>query len=208
MVAAASSLLAISAHAAAPGIRDANFTLPARPNYVNQPDGQMIYSWGYGCTTAGTGHTFNPSAAVMPGATCPEMQVPGPTLIVTQGVQFTVTLANALPAAAGNTSILFPGLRLVSATGGVPGILTQEAPSGSSASPVVYTLVADTPGTRAYYSGTQGDLQVEMGLYGSVIARPATAATGCPHHNGSAEAAPETDFRLAAGRSAYSINGS
>jgi len=203
MLVAAALLPTGTAYAAAPGISDGNaFTLTARPNYITQPDGAMVYSWGYGCTTAGTGHTFAP-AAPMSGQTCPDMQVPGPTLVVTQGVTFTVTLANGLPAAAGNTSILFPGLRLVSVAGGTPGLLTQEA---TAASAVTYTLVADSPGTRAYYSGTQGDLQVEMGLYGSVIALPATAATGCPHHNPSAEAATEPDFRL--GSSAYSITDS
>jgi len=41
------------------------------------------------------------------------MQVPGPTLIVTAPASgtttVTVNLTNGLPAAAGNTSILFPG---------------------------------------------------------------------------------------------------
>ena len=37
------------------------------------------------------------------------MQLPGPTLIVHQDDIVTVTLTNNLPAAAGNTSILFPG---------------------------------------------------------------------------------------------------
>jgi len=37
------------------------------------------------------------------------MQIPGPTLIVHQGDMVTVNLTNNLPAAAGNTSILFPG---------------------------------------------------------------------------------------------------
>ena len=49
------------------------------------------------------------------------------------------------------------------------GLLTQEAARGN---PVTYHLVADSPGTRSYYSGTQGDLQVEMGLYGAVIVLP------------------------------------
>src|ERR1700752_1226406 len=139
-------LLAATAHAAAPGIKDANFALTAKPAYLTQPDGQSVYSWGYGCTVTGTGHTFAPSASLMPGAACPDMQVPGPTLIVTENTQFKVTLTNGLPAAAGNTSILFPGLQLISATGGVTGLLTQEA---TAASPVVYTLTATSPGTRA-----------------------------------------------------------
>ena len=87
-------LLTATAHAAAPGITGPSFALTAGPAYITQPDGQMIYSWGYGCTTAGTGHVFNPSASNMPGATCNVMQVPGPTLIVTEGVPFDVTLTN------------------------------------------------------------------------------------------------------------------
>jgi hypothetical protein len=39
--------------------------------------------------------------------------------------------------------------------------------------------VASTPGTRAYYSGTQGDLQVEMGLYGAIIVIPAAVPPNC-----------------------------
>ena len=37
---------------------------------------------------------------------------------------------------------------------------------------MTYTFTATTPGTHAYYSGTQGDLQVEMGLYGAIIVLP------------------------------------
>jgi FtsP/CotA-like multicopper oxidase with cupredoxin domain len=132
------------------------------------------------------------------------MQVPGPTLIVTENVSFTVTLANGLPLAAGNTSILFPGLTLQSVSGGVAGLLAQEA---TQASPVTYTLVATSPGTRSYYSGTQGDLQVEMGLFGAIIVLPATVPAGCtavgsvPAHYVAPGNTPEVDFRLAA--SAY-----
>jgi hypothetical protein len=130
------------------------------------------------------------------------MQVPGPTLIVTEGQTVTVHLQNGLPSAAGNTSILFPGF-VVTATGGVQGLLTQEAaPAGT----VTYTFVANSPGTHAYYSGTQGDLQVEMGLYGAVIVLPATVPVVCsaglpathPGNNLAAKKAwGETDFRLA-----------
>lgn len=127
------------------------------------------------------------------------MQIPGPTLIVTEGQQFTVTLTNALPAAAGNTSILFPGLRLVGTTNGTPGLLTQEVAAGGS---VTYTLVADSPGTRSYYSGTQGDVQVEMGLYGAIVVLPSATPAACSGTtNDSARTqnagGAETDFRLA-----------
>jgi hypothetical protein len=176
----AALLLPTTASAAIDGIVPANggFTLNAKAGYVSLADGGSIYSWGY--TTGDT------------------MQLPGPTLIVTQGSTITVTLNNTLPAAAGNVSIVFPGHEISNTTGGVPGQLTQEAPPGGS---VTYTFTADQPGTYQYHSGTQPDLQVEMGLYGALIVLPSTVPIGCTavpvvHDNG------EPDRRLAA--SAYS----
>jgi FtsP/CotA-like multicopper oxidase with cupredoxin domain len=127
------------------------------------------------------------------------MQIPGPTLIVREGDAVSVKLTNNLPASAGNTSILFPGFQVTtSATDpGVPGLMTQEAAHGFT---VTYTFTATTPGTRAYYSGTRGDLQIEMGLYGVIIVLPATVPTGC--HGLSAKLSDgQKDYRLAA--SAY-----
>jgi hypothetical protein len=194
-------LLAAAAHATAPGITGPSFALTASDAYLNQPDGAAVYSWGYGCTTP-TGHTFAPPASLMPGANCPLMQVPAPTLVVTEGQTVTITLTNNLPSSAGNTSILFPGFN-VSTSGGVPGVLTQEAAHNGT---VTYTFVASTPGTRAYYSGTQGDLQVEMGLYGAIIvipsAVPANCNTGLAASNLTAEGFwGESDYRLS--RAAY-----
>lgn len=167
-------LLTIRAHAAAPGITGSAFYLTAGDNYLTQPDGRSIYSWGFGCDATKPSPTFLPQ---MTSNKCdPTMQVPGPTLIVTEGQPFTVTLANNLPIGAGNTSVLFPGLQINSTSGGVPGLLTQEAVGATSTSAggsVTYTLTATSPGTRAYYSGTQGDLQVEMGLFGAIIVLPA-----------------------------------
>jgi FtsP/CotA-like multicopper oxidase with cupredoxin domain len=109
-----------------------------------------------------------------------------------------VTLTNRLPTAAGNTSILFPGFN-VTTTGGVSGLVTQEAAPGGS---VTYTFTASSPGTRAYYSGTQGDLQIEMGLYGAIIVLPANVPSACTSgihaSNLTAEGHwGESDFRLA-----------
>src|SRR6516165_5841547 len=78
--------LAPTAFAAAPGITGPTFNLTAQPAYLTQPDGQMIYSWGYGCATAPTG--FAPAAIT--NRFCNTMQVPGPTLIVTEGQSVTV----------------------------------------------------------------------------------------------------------------------
>src|SRR3981189_1841968 len=160
-----------TAHAASPGIPGPTFNLTAQAAYLNQPDGAQVYSWGYGCTGAPSG--FAPAAVI--GAVCPTMQVPGPTLIVTEGQTVTVNLTNNLPTSAGNTSILFPGFN-VTATGGAVGLLTNEAPPNGTTT-VTYTFTASTPGTRAYYSGTQGDLQVEMGLYGAIIVLPNQSST-------------------------------
>ena len=173
---AAALLLTAAAHAAAPGIKGTTFNLTAGPAYISQPDGQAVYSWGYGCTGGTPGSAaFAPPATLMPGATCPTMQIPGPTLIVTQNQTVTVTLTNNLPTAAGNTSILFPGFQ-VTTTNGVVGLLTHEAAPGGT---VTYSFTASSPGTHAYYSGTQGDLQVEMGLYGAIIVLPASVPAAC-----------------------------
>jgi hypothetical protein len=184
--------LAATAYAAVPGITGPSFNLTAQQAYLNQPDGEAVYSWGYGCNGTPTGF-----APTMAGQNCPTMQVPGPTLIVHENDVVTINLLNGLPAAAGNTSILFPGFT-VTATGGVAGLLTQEAARGVT---VTYTFTASAPGTHAYYSGTQGDLQIEMGLYGAIVVLPAAVPANCTTGYHAANLAAEknwgeTDFRL------------
>src|SRR6266851_1927895 len=196
-------LFTATAHATAPGITGTSFSLQAKDASISQPDGQAVYSWGYGCA-AGYTPSFLP-ANLSTVASCSTMQIPGPTLIVTEGQTITVTLTNNLPTSAGNTSILFPGFH-VATSGGVAGLLTQEAAPGGS---VTYTLTGFSPGTHAYYSGTQGDLQVEMGLYGAIIVLPATIPSACTSGlalaNLNVEANwGESDFRLAA--AAYDNN--
>jgi len=181
-VVAMALLFAASARAAVPGIKGPSFALTASDGLTTQPDGAMIYSWGYGCT-ASTPVVLGP----VTGLSCLGMQIPGPTLIVNEGDTVTVTLTNNLPKGAGNTSLLFPGfqvcLGVISAAGvcgppaignGVAGLLAQEAAPGGS---VTYTFVASTPGTHSYYSGTQADLQIEMGLYGALVVLPKATVT-------------------------------
>src|SRR5579863_7562897 len=81
--------LAATASAAVPGITGTTFNLTAQPAALNQPDGESIYSWGYGCTNPASAN-FLPAQIL--GASCPTMQVPGPTLIVTEGQTIQVTL--------------------------------------------------------------------------------------------------------------------
>src|SRR5947209_2891327 len=86
--------LTATAYAAAPGITGPSFNLTAQPAYLTQPEGQAIYSWGYGCAT-GSKPAFAPSTITT--GSCNTMQVPGPTLIVTEDDVVTVKLANGLP---------------------------------------------------------------------------------------------------------------
>ena len=191
---------AATAYAAVPGIQGPTFSLTAQQAYLNMPDGEAVYSWGYGCNGAPAGG-FLPTA--IKGATCPSMQVPGPTLIVTEGQSVSVTLTNQLPTAAGNTSILFPGFNVstscaATTPAGQQGVLTCEATPGGM---VTYTFTASAPGTHPYYSGTQGDLQIEMGLYGAVVVLPATIPVNCTtgYHAANLTAEGhwgEADFRL------------
>src|SRR5882762_8023760 len=175
LLVAAALLFTATAYAAAPGITGTSFSLTASAAYTTQPDGALIYTWGYGCTGA-----TPPSGGFLPkvgGAGGPD-------------------LANA----ACNTSILFPGFA-VATSGGVGGLLTQEAAHNGT---VMYTVTvpADAGGTHSYYSGTQGDLQVEMGLYGAIIVLPSAVPAACdlaPHNSNAAAQVfrGESDFRLA-----------
>ncbi len=156
-------LIPVAAPAAIDGVAPSSgnvFNLTASEGYISIADGGSIYSWGYSANGS--------------------MQLPGPTLILTQGQTYTVTLNNALPAAAGNVSIVFPGHTVTSTSGGDTGLLAQEAPSGGSVS---YTFTAGEPGTYQYHSGTRPDLQVEMGLYGALIVRPITSGAGCAYNH-------------------------
>jgi hypothetical protein len=136
------------------------FDLTARAGFISTPDGASIPTWGYADGAPADGGL---------------MQYPGPTLIVEQGQEITVTLWNELGVP---VSILFPG-QSVTATGGVLGELTSEAPPGQS---VTYTFRATRPGTFPYYSGTQSELQVEMGLVGALIVRPFLGASYAYDH--------------------------
>jgi FtsP/CotA-like multicopper oxidase with cupredoxin domain len=195
-----------TAFAAAPGITSTagtagTFNLTAQEAYLNQPDGEAVYSWGYGCVT-GSAPVFVPAA--IGGASCNTMQVPGPTLVVAEGATVTINLTNSLPTAAGNTSILFPGFQLTSTCAAnatnPQGLLACEAAPGQT---VTYTFTASTPGTHAYYSGTQGDLQIEMGLYGAIIVLPTAPPANCANGTSVTNLYTKTDFGTANGYAGF-----
>ncbi|HSN54617.1 MAG TPA: multicopper oxidase domain-containing protein, partial [Candidatus Sulfomarinibacteraceae bacterium] len=136
------------------GIGGTSFAFTAGAGEISTPDGGSIHFWGY--------HAPGANPAEVP-------QYPGPTLILNQGADITITLSSELPFGQ-CTSIVFPGLQ-VTASGGTSGALTRETCPGGT--PVTYTFNASEPGTYTYYSGTEPGLQVEMGLVGAIIVRPA-----------------------------------
>jgi FtsP/CotA-like multicopper oxidase with cupredoxin domain len=152
------------------------FMLTAKQDFISTSDGNSHYAWGYA-------HSAFP------------MQYPGPTLIVNQGETVKVVLNNALPVA---VSIVFPGQHGVTSSGGVSGLLTREARALSAnelANDTVvggptYTFVADKAGTYTYHSGSNPDLQVEMGLVGALIVRPTGFAQGTPTSHANRKAYP------------------
>jgi FtsP/CotA-like multicopper oxidase with cupredoxin domain len=163
LAALAVALAAFPAAAVIDGVSGTNFSFAAQAGRISTPDGSSLLFWGYDCTSC--------------GGTVP--QYPGPTLILDQGQTVTITLTNQLtlptstPAGTPipNVSIVFPGQDNVTASGGVSGNVTQEAVAGGG--PVTYTFSANHPGTYQYHSGTREDLEIEMGLVGAIIVRPA-----------------------------------
>jgi FtsP/CotA-like multicopper oxidase with cupredoxin domain len=135
------------------------FSFTAAGGYIATPDGNSIYMWSYGSSGGG-------------------FQLPGPTLCVDAGAKVTLVLHNTLPEP---TSILFPGQTQVLADGqpaqpetdptGTLTSLTTSAAAGTGA--VTYTFTAGAPGTYLYQSGTDVQKQVQMGLYGALVVRPA-----------------------------------
>ena len=76
-VVAVAMMLTATAFAAAPGITggtgNVTFNLVASPAFITQPDGQMVYSWGYGCA-GGAQPGFAPSTISAGSVGCPTMQ--------------------------------------------------------------------------------------------------------------------------------------
>jgi FtsP/CotA-like multicopper oxidase with cupredoxin domain len=163
-----------------------SWTLIAKADTISTSDGDSMWMWGYALDLA-------PS----------RMWFPGPTFIVNQGQLITVRLQNQLPVP---VSIVFPGQN-VTATGGVQGLLTREVPAppagmvqtpgacnGVSTGCVIYTFTASQPGTYAYYSGTRSDLEVEMGMMGTIIVRPAGFNPAAPTAYGDPSTAYDREY--------------
>lgn len=151
LVTASTCLIAENAVAGIDGVEQQSFHLTAESGYLSTPDGNTIYFWGY----------------AVEGTTA---QYPGPTLIVEEDQPVSITLTNTLTVP---VSIVLPGQVGVTASGGSPGLLGQEAAPGQT---ITYTFTPTEPGTYLYNSGSNPDLQVEMGLFGALLVKPAAGA--------------------------------
>jgi len=140
------------------------FTLTTKTGYINLPDGNVMFMWGYSNGSAGFQH-------------------PGPVLCVNEGDTVTVILHNTLAEPA---SITFPGQENVLANGtpaqpqfdggGKLTSLTNVASKNGGS--ITYSFVASNPGTYLYQSGTNPRKQVSMGLFGALIVRPSSVPVG------------------------------
>jgi len=165
MVAAFTAVLLLCGSAAVQatisGISGTNLTFSVKADHVSTADGGSMLLWGYADVTT------NAAARA---------QYPAPTLIITEGQTISITLKNELNVTAGavpNVSIVFPGqdVTAVCSVGSCfSGALTEEVAPGDE---VTYTFTATEPGTYTYHSGTNPGLQVEMGMTGAIIVRPA-----------------------------------
>jgi hypothetical protein len=160
------------------------FTLDTREGYIQLPDSNTMYMWGY---SAG-GSAF---------------QHPGPVLCVNQGDTVTVILNNNLAEA---VSIMFPGQEGVLANGapaqpqfdgtGVLTSLTNVAAAGGGS--VTYSFVASNPGSFIYESGTDPQKQVRMGLFGALVVRPSsdTLAAKFVYNRADSQYTPSEEFMV------------
>ncbi|MDT7551218.1 MAG: hypothetical protein QOE84_3612 [Actinomycetota bacterium] len=138
------------------------FSLTARDGYVSTPDGNSIYMWSYSNSSRG-------------------FQLPGPTLCVTSGKPVTVVLHNTLPEA---TSIIFPGQQGVKADGnpaqpqfdGSGALTSMVQAAAKDTGSVTYTFTAGSPGSYLYKTGSDVNKQMQMGMYGALVVRPAASA--------------------------------
>jgi hypothetical protein len=141
----------------------ATFTLTTRVGTISTPDGNEVFMWGY-------------SAGEDP------FQHPGPVLCVNEGETVTIVLHNTLPE---DVSLIFPGQEGVLANGepsqpqfdGGGNLVSMAPVAAANGGSMTYSFVAARPGTYLYESGTETLKQVNMGLFGGLVVRPAAHAT-------------------------------
>ena len=138
------------------------FTLDTRDGYIQLPDGNTMYMWGY----SEGGDAF---------------QHPGPVLCVNQGDTVTVVLQEQ-PARGRLDHVPRTGERAGERRAGAAAVrrlrnadLADQRRRANGGS-VTYSFVASNPGSYIYESGTTPQKQVRMGLFGALIVRPTMGA--------------------------------
>lgn len=176
------------------------FNLTTRAGSINLADGTTAYTWG-----------FSEGAR--------SFQHPGPVLCVKEGDTVTVILHNAFttttPKNAPAISMIFPGQENVLADGapsqpvfdGTGALTSLAKPAQPGGGIVTYSFLASKPGTYLYESGggqkTSGpaspfsspQVQVRMGLFGSLIVRP-TMGANFIYDRADSRFDPGTEFML------------
>ncbi|WP_148680147.1 multicopper oxidase family protein [Nitrosopumilus maritimus] len=90
-------------------------------------------------------------------------QTPGPLLIVSQGDEITVNFTNNLDLP---TTVHWHGLRLDSASDGVPGVSQDPVLPGET---FQYSLKFPDTGIFFYHPHVKTEMQMDMGLYGNIL---------------------------------------
>jgi FtsP/CotA-like multicopper oxidase with cupredoxin domain len=160
----------------------ADFALTTATGYALMADGNTVFMWAY----------------TMAGST--GFQLPGPTLCVNQGDTVTVALTNTLPE---DVSIVFPGQQAVQANGAPAGpqfdasgkLVSLMQPARKNGGSVTYSFTAAQPGTYIYESGSDPGKQVQMGLYGMLVVRPAGHADWA-YNDAATQFNPSTEYML------------
>ena len=159
----------------------ASFVLTAQEGYITTPDLNSVYMWGY----SGGNDPF---------------QYPGAVLCVNQGQKVTITLKNKLKVP---TSVMFPGLTSVMADGAFAlpdGINSLTKPAAANGGVVTYTFNANSAGTYLYESGTNPELQDQMGLVGALIVRPTHYTDAAPYTYNLADGSADTTTSFKPGK--------
>ncbi|MCU7864600.1 MAG: hypothetical protein KZQ92_11575, partial [Candidatus Thiodiazotropha sp. (ex Lucinoma borealis)] len=178
--------------AASPAMALTDKYLIAKEFVKTMPDGSTVTMWGYAEDVGGACYAVTPIAARVADPLCtdPAASAPGPELVIPVGEEdFRIFLTNLLPVPSsvfmtgqerphsnnvsnGPTWNFGPVGNRTSATQKVRSY-GREAGANGGRRAYVWNNFRDTPianlgGTFTYYSGTEPQKQVYMGLYGAV----------------------------------------
>jgi FtsP/CotA-like multicopper oxidase with cupredoxin domain len=139
------------------------YNLRAELSSITMPDNSVVPVWGFADDTA--------------GANTGVVTVPGPQLKAAQGDTLVINLSNRLSVP---ISIIIPGQRLTPSPTSVGGRVMSFANEVAAGATGTLTFTPLKTGTFLYESGTNPAIQLNMGLFGSLVVNPATAGQAYP----------------------------